>query len=100
MEFEKSDKLNKHTIESNNLLVDKHTGRVVAAFYNDYDLDHVIDCSEKAITENKQPKIIQFSTMPNDAYYQGMIIGLGDDGVLYAQSNEGWEVYVPLEFKK
>ena len=44
MEFEKSDLLeNEHTITSNQSLCCKETGRVVAQFYNDYDLDHVID---------------------------------------------------------
>ena len=32
-----------HTISSTNLLCEEQTGRVVAVFYNDYDLDTVID---------------------------------------------------------
>ena len=44
-------------------------------------------------------KIIQILAMPNDEYYQGMTIGLGDDGVVYSASSNGWEVYIPLEFK-
>jgi hypothetical protein len=44
-------------------------------------------------------KIIQILAMPNNEYYQGMTIGLGDDGVVYSASANGWEVYIPLEFK-
>lgn len=33
---------NKHTIESNNMLCCGENGRVIATFYNDYDLDDVI----------------------------------------------------------
>ena len=32
-----------HTIESNQVLCDVDTGRVVAVFYNDYDLDVVLE---------------------------------------------------------
>ena len=65
------------------------------------------DCEiyEKAYKEGvdsvTQPpvKIIQILPMPNDQYYQGMSIGLGDDGVVYSARSNGWEVYIPLEFK-
>ena len=45
-------------------------------------------------------KIIQIIATPNDAHYQGAIIGLGDDGVIYLAVNGGWEVHVPLAFIK
>jgi len=32
-----------HTITSGNVLVEKETGRVAAVFYNDYDLDSIIN---------------------------------------------------------
>ena len=44
-------------------------------------------------------KIIQFQAMPNDEYYQGCTLGLGDDGVMYICSGLEWEVYHALEFK-
>ena len=47
MNFEKSDSFSSHSIESNNILCDKETGRVVAAFYEESDLDHVINSEER-----------------------------------------------------
>ena len=45
-------------------------------------------------------KIIQFQAMPNNKYYQGITLGLGDDGVMYVNNGQGvWEVYHALEFK-
>ena len=41
MEFEKS-VYGKHSITSSQVLLDKETGRVVAVFYNDYDLNDVL----------------------------------------------------------
>ena len=45
-------------------------------------------------------KIIQFQAMPNDEYYQGITIGLGDDGVMYVNNGQTWDVYHALEFSK
>lgn len=47
MNFEKSDCFSTHTVTSNNVLCDKETGRVVATFYEEYDLDHVIGNEER-----------------------------------------------------
>lgn len=41
-EYIKSDLCNDHEIESTNVLLEKETGRVVAVFYNDYDLNDVL----------------------------------------------------------
>jgi hypothetical protein len=43
MSFEKSEGLNDHTITSNNVLCCADTGRVVAVFYNDYDLENLLE---------------------------------------------------------
>ena len=40
--FEKSEGCNTHEILSDNVLCCSETGRVVAVFYNDYDLDKVV----------------------------------------------------------
>jgi hypothetical protein len=45
--------VNTHTIESSNTLCCAETGRVVAVFYNDYDLNSVIELS-KEIEELKK----------------------------------------------
>lgn len=42
MEYEKLNLLNTHSIDSRQTLHDADTGRVVAVFYNDYDLDDVL----------------------------------------------------------
>lgn len=42
-EFEASPHNNEHSITSNQVLCEKETGRVVAVFYNDYDLQSVIE---------------------------------------------------------
>ena len=46
-EFEKDSIAGSHAIESSNILTDKETGRVVAVFYNDYDLDDVLALQTK-----------------------------------------------------
>lgn len=38
-------------------------------------------------TEN-QPKIIQILIGTQDSHYQGRLIGLGDDGIVYAQCHD------------
>ena len=45
--YEKSDAPNSHAIESKNVLCCAETGRVIAVFYNDYDLDETIKQHEK-----------------------------------------------------
>ena len=48
----------------------------------------------------KRIKIIQMMPMPNNEYWQGVVLGLGDDGVVYIDSgHRSWEVYIPLKFK-
>ena len=41
--FEKSEGFNDHAITSNNVLCCAETGRVVAVFYNDYDLENLLE---------------------------------------------------------
>ena len=42
LKIEKSDFNNEHSITSSNVLLCSETGRVIATFYNDYDLDAVV----------------------------------------------------------
>lgn len=35
-----------------------------------------------------KPKIIQFQAMSNDPCWQGVILGLGDDGVIYKSEHD------------
>jgi len=48
------------------------------------------------------PTIVKFQAMPNDACWQGVVLGLGDDGVLYMSEHDEngsrWSVYVENEF--
>jgi len=41
----------------------------------------------------RELKIIQIQAMPNDPCWQGMLIGLGNDGVVYGYNNGEWDVY-------
>ena len=41
-EYEKDTSSGSHSIESEQVLVCRETGRVIAVFYNDYDLDDVL----------------------------------------------------------
>jgi len=34
-------------------------------------------------------KIIQILIAPNDCHWQGKLLGLGDDGIVYALTDEG-----------
>jgi hypothetical protein len=53
MKYEKADdNSGPHSIDSDNVLVCAETGRVVAVFYNDYDLDDVIE--KLTAVESKQ----------------------------------------------
>lgn len=49
-----------------------------------------------------QIKIVQMLITPNDNNYQGSLLGLGSNGVIYRASNTDneWLVYMPCEFKK
>ena len=49
-EYEKTTSDGTHTIESEQVLICAETGRVIAVFYNDYDLDDVL----KKVKENKK----------------------------------------------
>ena len=51
MEFEKSDCFSTHTITSDVVMVDKDTGRVVATFYTNEDIDHVMLERNRVIDE-------------------------------------------------
>jgi len=56
MEYEKFESwentpLSRHVISSSNIMVESETGRVVAVFYNNYDLDDVLEQLEK-VKEN------------------------------------------------
>lgn len=54
MEFEKSDLDSTHTITSNQVMTDKDTGRVVAVFYNDYDIESIINSHAELESKLKQ----------------------------------------------
>ena len=99
--YDKGAGLGSVEIISDNTLCCAETGRVIAVFYNDYDLDEVIEAGSKE--KNESVKIIQIMGMTNDHHWKGHVLGLGDDGVTYisyhVDQNHCWEVYVPLKFK-
>lgn len=44
-------------------------------------------------------KIVQMLAAPNDSAYQGALLGLGSDGVIYRADNDSkWHVYFPCAF--
>lgn len=43
-------------------------------------------------------KIIQIVATPADIVNQGLFLGLGDDGVVYMSSEQGWVVHTPANF--
>ena len=45
-------------------------------------------------------KIIQMMGMPNDQCWQGHILGLGSDGIVYIDDGCEWVVYMHLKFSK
>jgi len=98
--FKKHKSVAAHTITSQNMLICPDTERVVAVFYNDYDIDEVL--GENTMTDGHASpvKIIQMVVSTKDMKYQGAFLGLGDDGVVYVANGDGkWEVYQALEFK-
>ncbi len=40
-------------------------------------------------------KIIQIQAMPDDAYWEGVMLGLGNDGVTYMFDSSVWSIYAP-----
>jgi len=64
-EFEKS-VYGSHTIESKQVLCDAETGRVVAVFYNDYDLDAVLELQAKL---KKAEADLSWAVVPEGARY-------------------------------
>lgn len=57
------------------------------------------------ITNEKKPdvRIVQIFPMENNECWQGRVLGLGDDGVVYiddhSDGNSGWRVYIEDQFK-
>jgi len=49
--------------------------------------------------ERKSPKIIQLILTPNDQQWQGHLIGLADDGNIYAIVNDKWILYFEGNFE-
>ena len=45
-------------------------------------------------------KIVQIIVSPENSTYQGCILGLGSDGVVYfcPKGESKWDIYIPLEF--
>ena len=46
-------------------------------------------------------KIVQILVAPFNSEYQGIMLGLGSDGVVYRadnDSNNGWHIYFPCVF--
>ena len=41
------------------------------------------------------PKIIQLLMSPNDSVWQGVLLGLGDDGATYHCQGDTWQPYIP-----
>ena len=67
LEFEKNTSPGgTHTIESKQVLCDAETGRVVAVFYNDYDLDAVLELQAKL---KKAEADLSWAVVPGGARY-------------------------------
>ena len=61
-------------------------------------LTHNKETVEPSIPVNNivSPNIIQLLMAPNDATWQGVLLGLGNDGVTYVCGKSGrWEPYIP-----
>ena len=51
--------------------------------------------------KNRASKIIQIQAMPDDEYYRGCYLGLGDNGVTYMLTDGGmWEFHAGAELCK
>jgi hypothetical protein len=46
-------------------------------------------------TMNDTPRIIQLLMSPNDSVWQGVLLGLGDDGTTYHCQGDTWQPYIP-----
>jgi len=53
---------------------------------------HFIYAIKDALTA---PRIVQLLISPNDACWQGVLLGLGSDGVTYHCKTGHWEPYIP-----
>ena len=52
--------------------------------------------NKKEVVGIVNTKIVQLLIAPNDETWQGVILGLGDDGVTYSVGQSGkWESYIP-----
>ena len=51
------------------------------------------------IHEMEKIKIVQMIVTPNNSEYQGILLGLGSDGVVYrTDSDNKWHIYLPCVF--
>ena len=69
---------------------------IYAKAYKEGYEDRTKDPSKKPV----DVKIIQFQATPNDEYYQGITLGLGDDGVMYVNNGQEWGIYHALLFNQ
>ena len=70
----------------------------------DYVSDETYEVAERMAVgkQNKaEPRIIQVLVAPNDATWQGALLGLGSDGVTYVCGASGrWENYIPALYER
>lgn len=93
MQFEKNDIFSTHTVTSSNILVDNGTGRVVATFYNDYDLDYLID-STSALKRSLEIMTNIVDHVNNGGELDGVCIGELETAKKVIEDNGGYEFTV------
>ena len=79
-EYEKGTAVPAHSIKSSQCLVCAETGRVIAVFYNDYDLDEVLS----RLTYRYLHHNVSCSSCGND-------FGPGDHGFSHCESHKGMQ---------
>ena len=84
----------------------RHNGKTVSQYNHFLGVAEAIEYTELGAESDCpapvcSPKIIQILVAPNDALWQGRLIGLGDDGVTYQSQTDEWEPMVkPLNFQR
>ena len=43
-------------------------------------------------------KIVQILIAPDNSTWQGKMLGLGNDGIVYSAENDGWAEFMPSRF--
>ena len=78
-------------IQDNGVVTGDDTGRLVAKFSHKEEAESFCEAANTSLT---LPKIVQILIGPNDNNYQGRLLGLDSNGLVWASGKDGWSLWI------